>query len=145
MYAGGQSRSFELSDGVRRRYGAAMRGGVASTLALQGLAISAAAVLRTSWPYALTAGLLSVHLGMPCPMRLYYRVDVQRGWKGGTRIKFAGAEPGIDVIFEVEEGRHDRFERDRDDLITVVTVGVSRARSGGTIVIDLLDKKTRCP
>uniref|UniRef100_A0A7S4K5R3 Chaperone DnaJ C-terminal domain-containing protein n=2 Tax=Odontella aurita TaxID=265563 RepID=A0A7S4K5R3_9STRA len=63
-----------------------------------------------------------------------------RGWKGGTKVTFSGAEPGVDVVFVIGEGKNDRFTRDGDDLETTATISKSTAKKGGSILIKPLGK-----
>mmetsp|Transcript_35456 Transcript_35456/g.36124 ORF Transcript_35456/g.36124 Transcript_35456/m.36124 type:complete len:276 (+) Transcript_35456:76-903(+) len=54
-------------------------------------------------------------------------IDIKRGWKDGTKITFEreGDEvPGVipaDIIFTVQTKPHDRFSRDGDDLLYMVS------------------------
>ncbi|KAF8589451.1 DnaJ-domain-containing protein [Ramaria rubella] len=75
-------------------------------------------------------------------------IEVQPGWKPGTKIRFpkAGNEQlpsgeAQDVVFVVEEKPHPRFTRDGNDLITKLELSLVDALtgSGSTKTIDTLD------
>ena len=97
---------------------------------------SAPLLLRTSWHVSLMAFLITCHISLPRPSKLFYFTSIKRGWKSGTKLIFK--QPGIDVVFELKEGKHDRFKREGNDLKTTVTIGRSKARKGCTILIDPL-------
>jgi DnaJ-class molecular chaperone len=65
-------------------------------------------------------------------------VEIKRGWKGGTRLKFDQVDPGFEVVFVVQEGKHDRFERDGNNLQTTISITKSKARKGCSLFIDPL-------
>jgi DnaJ-class molecular chaperone len=75
-----------------------------------------------------------------CTSSLSYNQDVEikRGWKGGTRLKFEQVDPGFEVIFVIQEGKHDRFERDGNNLQTTISITKSKARKGCSLFIDPL-------
>ncbi|KAI0052308.1 DnaJ-domain-containing protein [Auriscalpium vulgare] len=73
-------------------------------------------------------------------------IQVQPGWKSGTKIRFprAGNETSggaQDLVFVVEEKPHSRFERVGDDLAVKVQVGLVDALvgEGGKRIVELLD------
>ncbi|KAF8525953.1 hypothetical protein BU17DRAFT_83457 [Hysterangium stoloniferum] len=75
-------------------------------------------------------------------------IEVQPGWKAGTKIRFphAGNEQpptgeAQDVVFVVEEKPHPRFSRDGNDLTTKLQLPLVDALtgSGGPQIIDHLD------
>lgn len=82
-------------------------------------------------------------------------VEVQPGWKAGTKIRFPNAgneQPNgeaQDVVFIIEEKPHPRFTRDANDLIANVDiplVDALTASGGGSRTIDALDgRKVRIP
>ncbi len=82
------------------------------------------------------AFLLTCHVSLPRPSKLFYFSQIKRGWKAGTKLTFK--QPGIDVVFVLDEGKHDRFIRAGDDLKTTVVIGKTKARKGCTIMIDPL-------
>jgi len=55
-------------------------------------------------------------------------------------LKFASVEPGIDVVFILQEGKHERFERvsGTNDLKTFIKIGKTKARKGCTLFIEPL-------
>jgi DnaJ-class molecular chaperone len=75
-------------------------------------------------------------VSLPRTSRIFYSTKIKRGWKAGTKLIFK--QPGIDVVFVLDEGKHDRFVRDGNDLKTTVTIGQTKAAKGCTILIDPL-------
>jgi len=53
-------------------------------------------------------------------------------------LKFNSVQPGLDIVFIIDEDKHDRFVRQGNDLKTTVSIGVSKARKGCNIVIEPL-------
>jgi len=137
LYSGVNRKEFQCNDDIFQRYRAAFRGGIASQIALQGVMTSAPLLFRTSWPVSLLVFLLTCHVSLPRPSRLFYFTKIKRGWKSGTKLRF-NYEPGVDVVFILDEGKHDRFIRVGNDLKTTASIGLSKARNGCTIVIDPL-------
>lgn len=75
-------------------------------------------------------------------------VEVQAGWKAGTKLTFPaqGDEtpnmgPG-DVIFTIKEKPHPRFKRDKNDLIFTPKISLLQALIGCKIDCLLLDGRT---
>ncbi|XP_068786916.1 dnaJ homolog subfamily B member 13 isoform X1 [Struthio camelus] len=72
-------------------------------------------------------------------------IDVQPGWKRGTRITFekeGDQGPNIipaDITFIVQEKLHPRFKRADDNLIYVVTIPLGKALIGCTVDVKTLD------
>ena len=84
------------------------------------------------------AFLLTCHVSLPRPSKLFYFSRIKRGWKSGTKLTFQ--QPGIDLVFILDEGKHDRFVRVGDDLKTTATIGQTKAKKGCTIMIDPLGR-----
>lgn len=79
--------------------------------------------------------------------RKVLHVHVDRGVRSGTKIDFPGegdqtpgVEPG-DVVFEIEQKPHSRFQRNEDDLIYKADIDLLTALAGGTIYIEHLDDR----
>ena len=79
--------------------------------------------------------------------RKVLHVHVDRGVKSGTKIEFRGegdqlpgVEPG-DVVFEIEQKPHPRFQRKDDDLFYHADIDLLTALAGGTIFIEHLDER----
>ncbi|OCK75140.1 DnaJ-domain-containing protein [Lepidopterella palustris CBS 459.81] len=79
--------------------------------------------------------------------RKVLHVHVDRGIKSGTKIEFRGegdqlpgVEPG-DVVFEIEQMPHARFQRKDDDLFYHAEIDLLTALAGGTIHIEHLDDR----
>jgi DnaJ-class molecular chaperone len=67
-------------------------------------------------------------------------VQVEPGWKDGTRVTFEGA--GVDrgdVTFVVFEMPHPRFERNGDNLSTNAQISLKDALCGGVVAVPTLD------
>lgn len=79
--------------------------------------------------------------------RKVLHVHVDRGVQNGKTITFAGegdqvpgVEPG-DVIFEIEQKPHTRFQRKDDDLFYRAEIDLLTALAGGTLHIEHLDER----
>ncbi|KAF2674175.1 hypothetical protein BT63DRAFT_365741 [Microthyrium microscopicum] len=79
--------------------------------------------------------------------RKVLHVHVDRGVRSGTKIEFRGegdqipgAEPG-DVVFEIEQKPHTRFERRDDDLYYQADIDLLTALGGGKLNIEHLDDR----
>ncbi|KAM5182315.1 dnaJ homolog subfamily B member 13 [Mantella aurantiaca] len=74
-------------------------------------------------------------------------IDVQSGWKPGTRISFPNEGdqgPNIipaDIIFIVKEKPHPRFVRQGDDLIYTANIELVKALTGCTVDVETLDER----
>ncbi|NWR77835.1 DJB13 protein, partial [Centropus unirufus] len=72
-------------------------------------------------------------------------IDVQPGWKQGTRITFEKeGDQGVNVIpaditFVVQEKLHPRFRRVDDNLIHVATIPLGKALVGCSVEVRTLD------
>ncbi|WEW58274.1 Type I HSP40 co-chaperone [Emydomyces testavorans] len=79
--------------------------------------------------------------------RKVLHVHVDRGVKNGHRIDFRGEgdqAPGIlpgDVVFEIEQKPHPRFQRKDDDLFYQADIDLFTALAGGSINIEHLDDR----
>ncbi|KAJ1423572.1 HSP40/DnaJ peptide-binding [Sesbania bispinosa] len=73
------------------------------------------------------------------------KIDVQPGWKKGTKITFPGKgnqEPGAapaDLIFVVDEKPHAIFKRDGKDLVVIQKILLLDALVGKTLNLTTLD------
>ncbi|XP_057440102.1 dnaJ protein homolog ANJ1-like [Lotus japonicus] len=71
-------------------------------------------------------------------------INVQPGWKKGTKIKFEGKgndRPNAyreDIVFFISEKRHQLFRREEDDLELGVEIPLLKALTGCTISVPLL-------
>jgi len=79
--------------------------------------------------------------------RKVLHVHVDRGVKSGTKIEFRGegdqlpgVEPG-DVVFEIEQKPHPRFQRKDDDLFYHAEIDLLTALAGGQVHIEHLDDR----
>ncbi len=79
--------------------------------------------------------------------RKVLHVPVDKGVKSGTKIEFRGEGdqlPGVqpgDVVFEIEQKPHPRFQRREDDLFYHAEVDLLTALAGGVIHIEHLDER----
>ncbi|KAK0118875.1 Type I HSP40 co-chaperone, variant 2 [Cadophora gregata f. sp. sojae] len=79
--------------------------------------------------------------------RKVLHVHVDRGVKTGHKIDFRGEgdqTPGVqpgDVIFEIEQKPHARFQRKDDDLFYQAEIDLVTALAGGTIFVEHLDDR----
>lgn len=79
--------------------------------------------------------------------RKVLHVHVDRGVRTGHKIEFRGEgdqTPGVqpgDVIFEIEQKPHPRFQRKDDDLFYHAEIDLVTALAGGTIFIEHLDER----
>ncbi|KAF9886843.1 Type I HSP40 co-chaperone [Aspergillus nanangensis] len=79
--------------------------------------------------------------------RKVLHVHVDRGVKNGHKIEFRGEGdqmPGVmpgDVVFEIEQKPHPRFQRKEDDLFFQAEIDLLTALAGGTINIEHLDER----
>ena len=137
LYAGRQNVEFILKDTVWKRYRAAFRGGVATSI-LYNCVVIAVPLLRVSIPMSILVGTALFHTNLPRPTKILYDVNIQRGWKSGTKLTFKEVEPGFDVIFIIEEQKHGRYVRVGNDLHTSVMIRKKQAKQGCTIEIEPL-------
>lgn len=79
--------------------------------------------------------------------RKVLHVPVDKGMQANQKITFSGEGdqgpdivPG-DVVFIIEQKKHDRFERKGDDLYYKAEIDLLTALAGGTIVIEHLDDR----
>lgn len=79
--------------------------------------------------------------------RKVLHVHVDRGVKNGHKIEFNGEGdqvPGVlpgDVVFEIEQKPHPRFQRKDDDLFYHAEIDLLTALAGGTVSIEHLDDR----
>jgi DnaJ homolog subfamily A member 2 len=79
--------------------------------------------------------------------RKVLHLHIDRGVRSGTRIEFAGegdqfpgSDPG-DVVFEIEQKPHERFQRKDDDLYYSADIDLLTALGGGKLNIEHLDER----
>lgn len=81
---------------------------------------------------------------MIVPEEEILKINVQPGWKKGTKIMFEGKgdeKPGYlpaDIVFLIDEKRHPLFERDGDDLKIVLEIPLVNALTGCSFSVPLL-------
>lgn len=129
LYSGRSNMEFNVEDSIWKRYTATFRGGLGWLLLYQSLIFSAP-LLRINRYTALAASAFVFHKYVPKPTTMQYTADILSGYKEGTKITFNDAEPGVDVVFLIEEGDHERFKRVGNDLHTTVGLLASQAKSG---------------
>ena len=76
------------------------------------------------------------------------QIEVQAGWRQGTKVTFeregdeAPDRIPADLIFVIEEAKHDRFSRDGSDLVYHHKIGLTQALSGCEFGVEHLDGTT---
>lgn len=139
LYAGVGRKQFKQKSNFFSRYIAAFRGGLAAQIGLNSFLTSLPLLFRVSWLVSLIACLVTFSISLPSPpMQDVFFSKIKPGWKEGTKLTFKSVEPGTDVVFVIREGKHDKFERDGNDLKTCVKIGTKQASRGCTISIDPL-------
>ena len=79
--------------------------------------------------------------------RKILHVHIDRGVKSGHRIEFRGEGdqmPGVDagdVVFEIEQKPHERFQRKDDDLFYQAEIDLLTALAGGQVFVEHLDER----
>ncbi|KAI5289886.1 Type I HSP40 co-chaperone [Ascosphaera acerosa] len=79
--------------------------------------------------------------------RKILQVPIDRGVRSGHKIEFRGEGdqiPGLqpgDVVFEIDQKPHDRFQRKGDDLFYQADIDLLTALAGGQIHIEHLDDR----
>ncbi|CEJ54035.1 Putative Mitochondrial protein import protein MAS5 [Penicillium brasilianum] len=79
--------------------------------------------------------------------RKVLHVHVDKGVRDGHKIEFRGEGdqmPGVmpgDVVFEIEQKPHPRFQRKNDDLFYQAEIDLLTALAGGSIHIEHLDER----
>ena len=138
LYSGKYGVDLVLRDTAWNRYGAAFRGGVASMLLYQSLVVSLSMIRVVRFPWSVVIGAICFHFGLPKPTKLDYMVDLQPGWKEGTKLVFCEAERGFDVVFIIEEAKHKTYTRVGNDLYARVTINETERKNGCTVSLDSL-------
>jgi DnaJ homolog subfamily B member 4 len=140
LFAGKKGMTFSLNNDQWQRFRAAFRGGIAKPLLYQALIYASPIVRILGLPLALLAGAAIFQSNLPHPSIVDYNVNLESGWKGGTKLTFTDVEPGFDVTFIIEEEVHERFVRVGNDLLTTITVERLQARNGCFKRIEPLDE-----
>lgn len=82
-----------------------------------------------------------------CVERKVLHVHIDKGVQSGHKIEFRGEgdqQPGVqpgDVVFEIEQKPHARFQRKGDDLFYSVDIDLLTALAGGNIFVEHLDDR----
>jgi len=120
------------------RYRAALRGNIFGIVVFQSFLTSFPVLIRSGWVLSSLIFFTLMHIGLPTPTKLDYKVNILRGWKGGTKLTFS--EPNMDIVFIIREKSHQRYERKKNDLLSSVRVGQAQAKKGCTILLAPLCK-----
>lgn len=81
------------------------------------------------------------------PQEKVLTFTIKPGFKKGTKVRFekeGDQGPGIipaDIVFELHEKPHDRFTRDKNDLIHTRNITLSEALTGTTVELSTLDDR----
>ncbi|KAJ3383336.1 DnaJ sub B member 13 [Entophlyctis sp. JEL0112] len=76
-----------------------------------------------------------------------FTIDVQRGWKNGTRVLFPREgdqnvnKIPADIVFVVKELPHSRFKREGNDLILKSSMTLAQALAGSVVEVLTLDER----
>mmetsp|Transcript_15094 Transcript_15094/g.34799 ORF Transcript_15094/g.34799 Transcript_15094/m.34799 type:complete len:407 (+) Transcript_15094:167-1387(+) len=144
LYKGKESFRLELNDNIFTRFKAAIRGKSIYWSLMLSCYVSLP-IIRISRTLAAVIGISVVHTTLPQPDPLAsYVTSLRRGARGGqTNIKFKSAginhQPGIEIIFEIEEERHPVYRRENNDLHSEITITSKQAKTGCKIKLDPLD------
>ena len=138
LYTGAEIE-FHLVDNVWARWRAAIRGNMIYLSLYQGLLYSMP-IVRTNKVLAGIIGLFITHITLPKPDPLQsYRSTLPRGAKV-ARVRFKqNRNDQPEVVFEIQEAPHKRYQREGDNLRTVVRITPSEAEHGCTRKILSLD------
>ncbi|KAJ2785264.1 Molecular chaperone (DnaJ super) [Coemansia interrupta] len=84
--------------------------------------------------------------GIMTPSEKILEIDIQPGWKAGTKVRFNGegddnGNGPQDLVFVIEERPHPVFKRDGNDLNIDMTLTLDEALCGFKKPIHLLDGK----
>ncbi len=95
-----------------------------------------------------TRQVLSDDMKTTTPEEKILTIDVQPGWKEGTRLTFPDAgdegvnmKPG-DIVLTLKEKPHPRFTRRKMDIVFTAQISLLQALSGCTIDVEMLDTRT---
>lgn len=75
-------------------------------------------------------------------------IDIKPGWKKGTKITFpekGNEAPNViaaDIVFIIDEKRHDVFTREGNDLVTSQKISLVEALTGYTARLTTLDGRS---
>ena len=131
LYSGKNGFDLTLHDNVWKRYRAAFRGKAALPSLYQACAVVFSSFRFLRPPIALTVGCLLFHLGLPRPSVLDFTVDIQSGWKGGTKLRFQDNEPGFESVFVLIEEKDEYYTRRGNDLVTTIPMSRIEATKRG--------------
>lgn len=137
----GAEVEFQLVDNVWTRWRAAIRGKIIYLSLYQGLLYSLP-IMRTSKALAGIIGLFVAHVTLPKPDPMQsYLSTLPKGSKQ-VRVRFQqkrNDQP--EIVFEVHEAPHKRYQRHGDSLKTFVKITRSQAEKGCVKRIPPLDPK----
>uniref|UniRef100_A0A7R9ZSK6 Chaperone DnaJ C-terminal domain-containing protein n=1 Tax=Craspedostauros australis TaxID=1486917 RepID=A0A7R9ZSK6_9STRA len=142
LYNGSQGVEVKVRSNLWTRNCAAIRGG-AFYINLYQAFIYSLPLLRTSRTLALVVASAIFHWALPKPATTTFQLNLQPGYKGGkTKLKYASnSYDQPEVVFELQEKRHPRYQRVHNDLHTTVTISTEDAKNGCNIDIKTLDSK----
>lgn len=148
LYRGMKSFRFELRDNLFTRYKAAIRGkSIYWSFMLS--CYASFPVIGMSKFLAAVLGLGIVHTTLPVPdPQASYITSIRKGARGGhTNIKFTSPginhQPGIEIIFEIEEEKHPVYRRENNDLHAEVTITSKQAQKGCKVKMNALDRNEK--
>lgn len=77
--------------------------------------------------------------GMPGNLEEILSIQIEPGWKNGTKITFPGKGSQGDCVFVVDEKPHAIFKRDGNDLVLNKKISLLEALTGKTLKLATLD------
>mmetsp|Transcript_24739 Transcript_24739/g.59637 ORF Transcript_24739/g.59637 Transcript_24739/m.59637 type:complete len:400 (-) Transcript_24739:172-1371(-) len=140
LYAGADDVELKLKTSVFERYRAAFNGGALAPILMQSILTVFLTWLRSqkiNWflsvfLFASIVHMNTIHMPLP-PEKAVYSTKIRKGWKSGTKIKYASTE--ADITFVLQESTDDTFTRVGNDLHTQVEVSAKQLRRGCTLTI----------
>jgi len=135
LYAGGRDIHLTLKTSIVERYKAAYNGGILLPVLLQSSLMVLTTWLRSqniNWVLSLSLFVFMIHVNIPAPpTKVAYKTTINKGWKGGTKIKYK--TDAADITFILQEGNHGTYTRVGSDLHTRVEVSKRQLRKGCTL------------
>lgn len=135
LYAGGRDIHLTLKTSIVERYKAAYNGGILLPVLLQSFLTIMATWLRSqsiNWLLSLSLFVFMIYVNIPAPpTKVAYKTTINKGWKGGTKIKYK--TDAADITFILQEGNHGTYTRVGNDLHTRVEVSKRQLRKGCTL------------
>jgi DnaJ homolog subfamily B member 4 len=144
LYAGRRHYEFVLDANPLRSCVAAFRGGLAYMLLYQSL-LYALPMLRLSRLLSAIVGVSIFQFQVPSPFKRVYYATLLPGYKGGTKLTYRQVQRNMDVVFVLQEQRHELYYRQGNNLHYKAYMTPKEARQGHFIVVEPLDSSSMIP